>query len=299
MRIDLEKAEAALLLLVAAALAVAAALLLAARLALLAALLLALAVLAGDAGHATRLGHLYLILLFFIRGGWQKLMNAAAGSGACTMSTRILLLDTETNGLPKNRYAPSSEPGVWPAILQLSWAIYRVEAGGSLIRQTSQDVGVSLDPGIPWDAGAAKIHGLSEYEGRNGTPAITVLTELAAALRTVDVVVAHNLDFDKSVIRAAGYAVGIRDLWPPIKELCTMRASTDVVRLPPTAKQAAYNISQFKSPRLSELFEWLFNATFDISGSVLHSAKGDVHCLAMCVGELLRRGLLSLPSASA
>lgn len=81
MRIDLEKAEAALLLLVAAALAVAAALLLAARLALLAALLLALAVLAGAAGHATGLGHLYLILLFFIRGGWQKLMNAAAGSG--------------------------------------------------------------------------------------------------------------------------------------------------------------------------------------------------------------------------
>jgi len=215
------------------------------------------------------------------------------GTGQCTMTKRILLLDTETNGLPKNRYAPISEPG-WPAILQLSWAIYSVEEDGRMIAEAKQDVGVSLDPAIPWDAGAAKIHGLSEYEGRHGTPAITVLTELAAALRTVDVVVAHNLEFDKPVIRAAAYTIGIRDLWPPqtqIKEFCTMRATTDIVCIPPTAKQAAYNISKYKSPRLSELFQWLFNASFDISGSVLHSAKGDVHCLAMCVGELLRRGL--------
>lgn len=209
------------------------------------------------------------------------------------MTKRILLLDTETNGLPKNRYASFSEPGCWPAILQLSWAIYSVDEDGRMNLQTSQDVGVSLDPAIPWDAGAAKIHGLSEYEGRHGTPAATVLTELAAALRTVDVVVAHNLEFDKPVIRAAAYAIGIRDLWPSrLKEFCTMRATTDIVCIPPTAKQAAYNISKYKSPRLSELFQWLFNASFDISGSVLHSAKGDVHCLAMCVGELLKRGLV-------
>jgi hypothetical protein len=60
----LKEAEAALLLLVAAALAVAAALLLAARLALLAALLLALAVLAAVL-DTTGLGHLYLLRRFF------------------------------------------------------------------------------------------------------------------------------------------------------------------------------------------------------------------------------------------
>jgi hypothetical protein len=63
--IRLEKAEAALLLLVAAALAVAAALLLLAALALLAALLLALAVLATML-DTTGLGHLYLLRRFFI-----------------------------------------------------------------------------------------------------------------------------------------------------------------------------------------------------------------------------------------
>jgi len=222
-------------------------------------------------------------------------MNAAHRVPTRTqMSVHIILLDTETNGLPKNRYAPISEPGVWPAILQLSWTMYRVEEGGHRMTPTfSRDVGVSLAPEIPWDTGAAAVHGLSEYEGRNGTPAHTVLTELATVLREVDVVVAHNLEFDKSIIRAAGYAEGIRDLWPPkLKEFCTMRATTDLICMPPTAKQAEYNISRYKSPRLNELFQWLFGHPYDISGATLHTSKSDVDCLAQCLTELLRRDLL-------
>ena len=61
MRIDLEKAEAALLLLIAAALAARLALLLAALAALLAGSLTALAVAARD---TVRLGHLYLLRRF-------------------------------------------------------------------------------------------------------------------------------------------------------------------------------------------------------------------------------------------
>lgn len=225
-------------------------------------------------------------------------MNAARGAGVGTMSQTqtILLLDTETNGLPKNRYAPVSEFSAWPAILQLSWAVYRVNPDGHLDQLESRDIGVSLAPEIAWDTGAAKIHGLAEAEARYGTPAIDALTELAAALRRVNVVVAHNLDFDKSVIRAAGYSVGLRTLWPQadIREVCTMRATTDIVCIPPTAKQVACNMSKHKPPRLSELYEWLFGAAYDISGSNLHSAKGDVHCLAECLGELLRRKALVL-----
>ena len=79
MRIDLEKAEAALLLLVAAALAVA----LAARLALL--LAAAAVLLTGLAGVLARaagsvLGHLYLLQRFLLRGGWPKVDERAPGS---------------------------------------------------------------------------------------------------------------------------------------------------------------------------------------------------------------------------
>ena len=296
----LEKAEAALLLLVAAALAVAVALLLARLLARLAVLLTRLAGVLAGTGYTT--GHLYLIRLKFFNHPGQKLMNAAGRINSCTMSITILLLDTETNGLPKNQFAPPSEFTAWPAILQLSWAVYRVAQ--PMVKLENTDVGISLDPGIPWDAGAAAIHGLTETEGRHGISATVALRKLAAAMRRVDVIIAHNLAFDKGVIRAAGYAEAsrspdasdLRTIWPSsVKELCTMRTTTNLVCIPPTAKQVACNITKYKSPRLNELYQWLFGIPYDISGSTLHSAKGDVDCLAQCIGELLRRSLITLP----
>jgi DNA polymerase III epsilon subunit-like protein len=211
------------------------------------------------------------------------------------MPLTILVLDTETNGLPKNRFAPPSEFDAYPAILQLSWAIYTVD-GMRLTTVSRRDIGVALDPEIPWDTGAAKIHGITEVEARYGTPAKEALTDLAAALRTVDVVVAHNLAFDKPVIRAAGYRTGIaelRQLWPTIKEFCTMKATRDLVQIPATAAQAKYaDLGQFKAPRLNELYAWLYGHVYDISGATLHSAKSDTHCLAQCITGLLRKGHL-------
>jgi len=218
-----------------------------------------------------------------------------AGSG--TMTLKILILDTETNGLPKNRYAPISEPGNFPAILQLSWTIYTVD-GRTLTTVSSRDIGLALDPSIPWDTGAAKIHGIPERIARSGTPVATALRDLRTALYSVDVVVAHNLSFDKTVLRAAAFAAAaaedLRSLWPPtIKEFCTMTATRDLVRIPATAKQAQYaELGRFKAPRLNELYTWLYGHVYDMSGSVLHTAASDTHCLAQCLAALLRRGHL-------
>lgn len=215
-----------------------------------------------------------------------------------TAPLRILLLDTETNGLPRNRYAPISLAGNWPAILQLSWGVYELGPGGrSLVAGEKRDIGLALDPAIPWDTGAAAIHGISEAEARRGTPPLRAFTELAAALRRVNVVIAHNLAFDKPVLRAAAYAAGIRDLWPAaatmpatgIQELCTMEATRGILRLPmPSAPTGP----RFKAPRLNELYAWLYGHVYDMSGAVLHTAASDTHCLEQCVKGLLRRGII-------
>jgi DNA polymerase III epsilon subunit-like protein len=204
---------------------------------------------------------------------------------------KILLLDTETNGLPKNRYAPVSDFANFPAILQLSWAIYT----DGLTHLESKDYGLALPPDVPWNTGAAAVHGISEVEARHGVAAATALRELAVALRSVDLVVAHNLAFDKEIIRAAGYREGIRDLWPTVRELCTMRATTAIVKLPATAKQAQYpELGPYKAPRLNELYTWLYGRVYDMSGVVLHTAATDVQCLAECLRVLIHRGLLTL-----
>jgi len=226
-------------------------------------------------------------------------MNAARPLPPPTM--KILLLDTETNGLPKIRYAPPSDYTNFPAILQLSWAMYTV-TGTSLVEEEVRDLGLALDPSILWNTGAAAVHGISEVEARHGIPVEKALAQLAVALRSVDMVVAHNLPFDKAIIRAAGWRASIqtsmkelRDIWPPVRELCTMRATTALVKLPATAKQAQYpELGPYKAPRLNELYTWLYGRVYDVSGAVLHTASSDVHCLAECLRELLGRKLLAL-----
>lgn len=210
-----------------------------------------------------------------------------------TRTMKLLLLDTETNGLPRNRYAPISEPGAYPAILQLSWAMYTV-VGKTLVPGAQKDIGLALHPSIAWDTGAAAIHGISEVEARTGTAPAEALAELATALRSVDAVVAHNLAFDKSVLRAAGYTEGLRTLWPlGIQEFCTMKTTKDLVCIPATAKQAQYaELGAYKAPKLNELHAWLYGHAYDISGATLHSAASDTHCLARCIAGLLKKGHL-------
>jgi DNA polymerase III epsilon subunit-like protein len=208
---------------------------------------------------------------------------------------KILILDTETNGLPKNKFASITEVGGWPAILQLSWTIYEVN-GRDMQHIETRDIGLSLDPAIKWDTGAAAIHGISESEARYGTPVIDAMTDLAAALRSdIDVVVAHNLEFDKPIIRAAAHRAGVPDIWPTgVGEFCTMRSTRDLIRIPspswsrtdggPRAKSA------FKAPKLNELYAWLYGHVYDISGATLHTAASDTHCLGQCMAGLLAKG---------
>ena len=214
-----------------------------------------------------------------------------------TAPLRILLLDTETNGLPRNRYAPIAIAGNWPAVLQLSWGVYELAPDSrTLITGEKRDIGLALDPAIPWDTGAAAIHGISEAEARRGTPPLRAFTELYRVLREVDVVVAHNLSFDKPVLRAAAYAVGLKDLWPAatIQEFCTMEATRGILRLPlPSAPTSG----RFKAPRLNELYTWLYGHVYDMSGAVLHTAASDTHCLEQCLQGLLQRGIVRVDAS--
>ncbi|NDE16808.1 3'-5' exonuclease [bacterium] len=210
-----------------------------------------------------------------------------------TAPIRLLLLDTETNGLPKNRYAPVTTPGNWPAILQLSWTVAELHGASELRVVGRRDIGLALDPAIPWDTGAAAIHGLTEAEARRGTAPATAFAELREALQGVQVVVAHNLAFDRPVIRAAAWAAGIKDVWPAggtgLQELCTMELTRPLLRIPLPSDPTS---GRWKAPRLNELYTWLYGHVYDMSGAVLHTAQSDTHCLECCVAGLLRRGLL-------
>jgi DNA polymerase-3 subunit epsilon len=209
---------------------------------------------------------------------------------------QVLFLDTETNGLPKNMFAPHTQPNCWPAVLQLSWAIYTV-TGSTMKSVTKRDIGLTLDASVPWDTGAAKIHGITEIEARHGVDPAIAFAELEKVLTTVDAIVAHNLAFDKPVIRAAAYAVGNRTVWPTsdVTEICTMRTSRDIVCLP-SSPFAKY---KHKVPKLNELYAWLYGHSYEMLGASLHSAQADTHCLSQCFLGLLRKGHISFAPTGA
>ena len=250
--------------------------------------------------------------------------------------TRILLFDTETNGLPSNRSAPPSEFRSYPAILQLSWTIIEWDSIAKRVTTVEhRDFAPPLAPEIVWDVGAERIHKIRESDARSGdgTTVSSMLIALTQALQSVDCIVAHNLPFDKIVVQAAGFREKLPQVWPtngtglhptngiglhptngtgfdptngtglhptegtgfdPTEgtkiELCTMSHMRDIMKLPASAKQLQYNhLSQYKYPRLGELYNWLFNSEF-IGGE--HSSRADVTCLEECLTEMLFRGLI-------
>ena len=119
---------------------------------------------------------------------------ARAGGGP-----RALIFDTETTGLVnfKLEAGHSSQPHLLQlAMLLVDTDDWRVHARHSLL--------VRLDRGVEVPAGAAAVHGITvEESGRFGvsqTQACSLFLELCAQ---ADVVVAHNLSFDASVMNTA------------------------------------------------------------------------------------------------
>jgi len=198
---------------------------------------------------------------------------------------KLLFIDTETNGLPKNRYAPYTSPELWPNILQISW---------QLVDSSTWDVLSEYDTFIklrePWNKDAERIHQIPEGIVKNfGKEPEFVFCELKVALNVCDVVLSHNMIFDKTVIlsevqrlKESGADLNPRDFWRiGTTEVCTMNATREFcgIKFP--------NSNDYKYPKLSELYSKLFNKQYDISGASLHNSKHDVSCLVLCVKKMV------------
>jgi hypothetical protein len=149
-----------------------------------------------------------------------------------------------------------------------------------------------------WSAEAAKVHGLTRSLLRDlGVPAEQVLTWFAADARDADLIVAHNLDFDKKVVWAAAARTGLPALsdpaatWWPKAEQCSMLATTDICKIPaqPTEKCPVPK-SPYKWPRLSDVWAWLWPQR--PLPTDLHNASVDVDVLSQCWIALYAKGLL-------
>ena len=200
---------------------------------------------------------------------------------------KLLFLDTETNGLPANRYASYTDIQIWPQILQISWQILDSESW-ELLKE--EDYFLKLKE--PWCQDAERVHQIPEsIVQRFGREQAEVLGLLHRDIQESDAIIAHNLFFDRNAILCeyqrlwlqGSYPVKPTEVWNLQKsQLCTMVLTKRYCGI------RFADGSDYKFPKLAELFAKLFGTEYDISGASLHNSKHDVSCLVMCYKELCK-----------
>lgn len=189
--------------------------------------------------------------------------------------SRFLVFDCETTGLPVRRNITYRDVEAWPRLVQLAWAVY--DPLGALEAAESR---IIKPEGFLIPADSALIHGISQERAlAEGADVRSVLGKFVKILEEpFAAVIAHNLDYDGGVVGAELVRAGLPVQLFDRPGLCTMKTTTDLVRLP-----GAYG---FKWPKLEELHAFLFGGSYEGA----HDAALDVAATARCFFELLRRG---------
>jgi len=189
----------------------------------------------------------------------------------------FLIFDTETTGLPKNFNAPLTDSDNWPRMVQIAWQLH--DETGQLI--SNQDYIIKPEGyDIPFNA--YRIHGIStEMAEKEGRPLVEVLEEFAEVLKQTKVVAGHNINFDYSIVGAEFHRKNIQDSLQPLPSLDTMVAGMDFCKL------GGGKSGRYKSPKLDELYEKLFDEKFDEA----HNAAADVNATARAFMEMIRLDL--------
>lgn len=181
-------------------------------------------------------------------------------------SRGLLFLDVETTGLPDFKQPPS-----WagqPRICQLG-AILTDREG-----KTKAEMNLLVRPdGWSMPPGASEIHGITQEDAtKYGLSIRGVLGIFNRLMAKSELVIAHNVKFDRLMILREAFACEYRESDFAFEGFCTMEQSADQVKLPPTAKMLAYDMKGYKNPSLKEAYHHFFSRDFEGA----HDAMADV-----------------------
>lgn len=186
-----------------------------------------------------------------------------------------LIFDTETTGKPRDYKASYKDVDNWPRITQLAFQVYNSD--GSLCFASAQ----LIKPDgweIPKTEFFIKNNMSTERCEEFGVPIQEALKDFLFWLDDCKYIVAHNLNFDKPIVQAEMFRLGMKSTNRP-EGFCTMISTTDLLQIP-----GPYG---FKYPGLMELHEFLFGCKFEGA----HDAGDDVTATGKCFFELIKRGV--------
>jgi DNA polymerase-3 subunit epsilon len=181
-------------------------------------------------------------------------------------SDRYIVIDTEGSGLFDFK-RPADDVGQ-PRLAEL--VMIFVDADLKVEREYQTYI---RPEGWEMAPGATAVNKLTtEFLTENGVPVTRALDEFRAAILDGRVVVAHNVQHDLKHLRAEFRHAKQSDLFEHTRNVCTMRALTDVCRIPPNGNRGG-----FKFPKLSEACVFF---GFELLGD--HTALNDARaCLQL------------------
>lgn len=141
---------------------------------------------------------------------------------------KSLIIDTETTGLIKH---PSAQDSVQPQIIE--WAGLLYEDG-----ETLEELDVLINPGCPLPEVITKITGLTDEDLRGARSFVPATEDIVRLFVKADVLIAHNLPFDKGMLELVLKRIDRLNGWPwPPAEICTVAEHTEMFGYRPKLTQ--------------------------------------------------------------
>ncbi len=205
-----------------------------------------------------------------------------------------LFYDTETTDLPRDGLPLTAQPHV----AQLAWQLIQIpeEPDGEFKIIAEFQAILRLLPGASMGMGTQSVHGISQKMCDDlGFDPVFAFESFFLAVEMADVIVAHNEQFDRQLVRFMYKRLTTRmrpvidsgvDKFRSLPVACTMEMSIDVVKMPPTRRMLASGRSGYKNPRLTEAYESLVGGTVDGA----HDAMVDVRATVKVFAALLVKG---------
>lgn len=156
---------------------------------------------------------------------------------------KLLVFDTETTGLPPRK--KNTHVSQWwkkyPHIVQISWVMFDTDFNTLL---DSYDCIVSLPENIHIPDEASAIHKITnEIMKKKGENIIDILQLFTICIKKCDILIAHNMEFDKKMLIAEYMRNGIVSpfVFNQPKEYCTMKNNIDFCKIPFVSKYTQKN----------------------------------------------------------
>ena len=177
---------------------------------------------------------------------------------------KILVFDTETTGLPQ-KDPSGNEPSIydfqkWPHIIQISYIFYDLSNNDTIIKNDY----IKINNNINIPPQSYEKHKLThEILNTKGINIIPALKEFNQFVKKSDLIVGHNISFDKRLVIVENLRNKLKPNFTTFKgkeiikknEFCTMRKTTKHCNI---IKYSKKNKPYCKTPSLSELYLNLF-----------------------------------------